>query len=253
MPERPLTLPGPQGQALRGILCLPNGAGPFPAVACFHGLTLTHAIFESVAPGLADAGVASLRLNFRGHGDSDGELDEQGFEDQIADVQAGVEALVGLAEADPKRLGILGFSMGAAACALAAQRLGERVKALALWAPLLKTSQWQEARFKAYGGRQGGKVRLWDDILVSERLFSEAVASDPYAAAAAFPGPALFVHGGRDNNHPQLATEEAVAERICSGLETWHAFVPLSGHLFRHDAERATRDRLTAEFFGAFL
>jgi dienelactone hydrolase len=251
--ERAVELPGPGGQALRGILCLPEGSGPFPGLACFHGLTLTHAVFATVAPVLARAGLASLRLNFRGHGDSGGKLDEQGFEDQIADVVAGLRGLGSLPELDPKRLGLLGFSMGGAVCANAAKGLGQAVRALGLWAPLLKTQVWLEKRYETYGAPVNGKVSIWDGVVVNERLFSEGLGRDPLADAISFPGPALFIHGAKDRNHPQSASQEAVASRLVEQRETWCAFPAAAGHHFQDSASRQARDQLTASFFKSSL
>lgn len=251
MPERAVELAAADGAALRGTWRSPEGPGPWPAVLCVHGLTLTQAIFIEPAAALAARGVASLRLDLRGHGASGGELKEQGFDDQVADLRAGFEGMAALEGADAGRRGLLGFSMGGAMGALAAAGLG--VKALALWSPLLKTGFWDAERRGQYGAPSGGYQSIWDGVLVNRRLFSEALAHDPWQAALDYAGPFFVCHGGKDRNHPQARSVELAAARQAQGLPVASCFPPLSGHSYRHDAERRLRDELSAAFFGASL
>jgi alpha-beta hydrolase superfamily lysophospholipase len=241
------------GQRLQGLWQRPAAAGACPAVVCIHGLTLTHRIFEEAALVLAGEGVGSLRVNLRGHGDSEGALADQGFDDQVADVRASFQQLAQLPGADPQRRGILGFSMGGAMGALVAQQEGPACKALALWAPLLKTGPWSAERFATYGQPVGGTAKIWDDIAVSSRLFSEALVHDPYSAAVALPQSVLFCHGGKDRNHPQARSAEAASERLQASRPVATYFPPQSGHRFLPEGERRLRDKLTAAFFGALL
>jgi alpha-beta hydrolase superfamily lysophospholipase len=243
----------PNGQTLRGLWQVPSGPGPHPCVVCIHGLTLTQHIFEEAAVALAAQGIASLRVDLRGHGASEGPLVEQGFDDQLADVRASFQHLAVLPGADAARRGILGFSMGAALGVLVAEQEGAACQAVALWAPLLKTGPWSTERFATYGEPQGDVAKIWDDIAVSRRLFSEALLHDPYQAAVDLPQSVLFCHGGKDRNHPQARSVEAAADRLKASRPVATYFPPQSGHRFLPEAERRMRDRLTAAFFGAVL
>ncbi|HTB22876.1 MAG TPA: alpha/beta fold hydrolase [bacterium] len=251
MPEQAVSIRAADGSALRGLWRSPAGAGPFPCVVCIPGLTLTKAMFDLSAMLLERHGVASLRLDLRGHGNSDARLQDQGFEDQLSDVRAAFEGLAGLPGADPDRRGILGFSMGGAMAALAAAALP--VKALALWSPLLKTEPWNGLRKEQYGPAQGDLRPIWDGILVHERLFSEALGHHPLLTASAWPGPLLVCHGGKDRNHPQSASVELAAARCAAALPVASYFPPLSGHRWLAEGERRTRDQLSAAFFEASL
>ena len=241
------------GPVLRGRWQVPAGPGPFPAVVCIHGLTLTQRIFEEAAEALTREGVASFRVDLRGHGASEGPLVEQGFNDQMDDVRAAFRHMATLPGADPGRRGLLGFSMGAALGALVAEQEGPDCKAVALWAPLLKTGPWSAERFATYGQPVGETAKIWDDIAVSRRLFSDALLHDPYATAVNLPQSVLFCHGGKDRNHPQARSAEAAMERLQAGRPVATYFPPQSGHRFLPEAERRLRDRLTAAFFGALL
>lgn len=253
MPEQAVEFAAVDGSPLRGTFCAPQGAGPFPALLCIHGLTLDQSLFASPAAALAHAGVASLRLDLRGHGASGGELKAQGFEDQLADLRSGMKALAQRPDVDAARLGLLGFSMGGAMGAIIAADAGSPIKALALWSPLLKTGPWNQARQSQYGPPQGGYQAIWDGILVSERLFSEALDHDPFSAALGFSGPFFVCHGGKDRNHPQARSVELAQARQAAGRSVASYFPAQSGHRYHEPAERAQRDALSAAFFASSL
>lgn len=252
MPEEVLEIPVADGGVLRGAWHRPAGPGPFPCLACVHGLSLDSGIFAEAALALEARGVASLRFDLRGHGKSSGELKDQGFHDQLADVAAAFAALAGLPGADPQRRGLLGFSLGGALAALLAS--GEpQVKALALWSPLLRTASWDAERRAQYGPPSGGLQPLWDGVLVSERLFSESLGLDPFAQALSLPRPLFLAHGAKDRNHPQAAARELAASRAEAGRETASYFPPDSGHQWRREDQRLRRDAMTSAFFASSL
>ncbi|MES2201841.1 MAG: alpha/beta fold hydrolase [candidate division FCPU426 bacterium] len=236
---------------LKGILHLPEARVPGPGFVCLHGLTLDHSQFSGLAEMAADAGVACLRFNMRGHGDSGGKLEEQGFEDQVTDAAAALDFLAARPEIDPARVGLLGFSLGGAVAAVLSRR--KAFKALALWGSLLDTKSWTRLRIKFYGEPVDGILKIWDQIPVSERLFSEAIATDPFADALAFPGPLFAAHGGRDRNHPPEKSAELVAERRALGLPTESFFPEASGHKFLNEPDHGQLLEKTLAFFKASL
>ena len=59
-----------KGLTFEGIIALPDGEGPFPGVVMCHphplmGGNMDNNVVVAVTFGLADAGTASLRFNFR--------------------------------------------------------------------------------------------------------------------------------------------------------------------------------------------
>src|SRR5258708_7399540 len=154
---------------LRGVL---HDAGKGPAFACIHGLTLSHDMFASLGELAQEEGITVLRFHMRGHHDSQGRLEDQGFNDEVADALAALEYLEKQPGVDPARAGLLGFSIGGAVAAVASKRA--RLRALATWGSLLDTTRWKDERYAQYRAPQGGVVKIWDDIAVSSRLFTEA-------------------------------------------------------------------------------
>ena len=118
-------------ETLAGSLLLPPGAGRLPAVLLITGSgpldrnsncrRLKLGVSQQLALALAARGIASLRYDKRGVGQSSGTFLSAGLHDNIADAGAALGALATRPEIDSKKLFVLGHSEGALiATALAA-------------------------------------------------------------------------------------------------------------------------------------
>jgi uncharacterized protein len=124
---------------LRGILFIPDGQGPFPAVIFFHGsggIGDTH--FEA-AEAIADKGIIGFAFNYRGCGISDGVFENQTVEMGLKDGKAAIEFLLSSPLINLNRVGFYGGSFGGYIAAMLCNKY--RVKALALTAPAAYSSQ----------------------------------------------------------------------------------------------------------------
>ena len=105
---------------LAGTYIHPRGAGPFPAVLFITGSgaqdrdesLMGHKPFWVIADDLARRGIASLRYDDRGFGESEGKHIESTIADFAADAEAGLAFLAVQAEVDRNALGIIGHSEG---------------------------------------------------------------------------------------------------------------------------------------------
>jgi len=105
---------------LAGTLTLPSGDIPFPAVLLITGsgpqdrneTIYNHRPFLVLADFLTRQGVAVLRVDDRGVGESTGDFSQATSEDFASDVLAGIEYLETRKEINPKKIGLLGHSEG---------------------------------------------------------------------------------------------------------------------------------------------
>jgi alpha/beta superfamily hydrolase len=119
---------------LVGVFHRPQGSG-LPGVAVCHphplyGGDMENNVVVAVCQALAEGGIAALRFNFRGVGESGGSYGG-GFGER-EDARAALDFLAGLAGVDGGRLGLAGYSFGALVALSAGD---ERVRALAAVSP----------------------------------------------------------------------------------------------------------------------
>jgi alpha/beta superfamily hydrolase len=106
----------PSGELLlEGVLGMPEGDGPFPAVVTCHphplyGGSMDNRVVNAVCKRLVQNGITALKFNFRGVGGSQGE--HSGGKDEEQDVTAAIDYISGLAGVDIARIGLVGYSAG---------------------------------------------------------------------------------------------------------------------------------------------
>ena len=108
------------GIELAGTLTIPEGSGPFPAVVLISGSgpqdrderIFDHRPFLVLADHLTNRGVAVLRFDDRGVGESEGTFGTATSEDFASDVKAALSYLRSRPEIRPDGMGLMGHSEG---------------------------------------------------------------------------------------------------------------------------------------------
>lgn len=259
-----------KGQRLQGTLCLPRG-GVAPCVLMLHGFTgsrdeqviqgVGEGVFSRTARLWAQAGWASLRIDFRGSsflgGGSGGDFAETTYEGQIADAHAAWALL----EEDPRvtPVAALGWSQGGLVAASFAARSG-RPKALALWAAVAEPRESFGGLLGPGGIERGlaspGPHRVdlsWGKTVHLNRGYFEGVMTNqPLREIAGYEGPLFVAHGTRDE-----AVLPHAAERYLAAHQGPHqAWIADMDHSFDAAQGPATLDRLagaTLDFFKAAM
>jgi uncharacterized protein len=116
------------GFKLAGTLTLPKEKTACPAVVMITGsgaedrdeTVFGHKPFAVIADYLTRNGIAVLRVDDRGVGGSEGDVNSSTTEDFAGDVIAGVEFLKQRKEIDPKKIGLIGHSEGGLIAPIAA-------------------------------------------------------------------------------------------------------------------------------------
>jgi alpha/beta superfamily hydrolase len=130
----------PSGElVLEGVLGVPGGQGPFPAVVMCHpyplyGGTMDYWVVTGVCEALVRNRLVAFRFNFRGVGRSQGR--HSGGPGEAADVTAAIDYICARPEVDAGMFGLAGCSAGAGYSVLAGVN-DARVKAWAAVSPPL--------------------------------------------------------------------------------------------------------------------
>lgn len=202
-------------QAIIGTLAMPEGEGPFPVVLLLHGFTgMRHELpvvgtedtmFSRAARWFGERGVASLRIDFRGSGDSEGAWEDTTFSGQIADAVAALDYLEMLEGIDSGRISVLGLSQGGLVGAAAGR--DARVSNLVLWSavsnPVMSFGLllgYDTLLAGVAAGDEALTIELpWGaETLLKGPFFEDIFLVDPVAEIADYGGPLLVITGARD-------------------------------------------------------
>lgn len=236
------------GQRMYGMLHVPDGPAPaqgWPSVVMVHGFTGNkvegHRNFVLLARRLAAAGVAALRFDCRGSGESQGDFAEMTVGREVEDVEAACDYLRGQPNIDPERLMLLGFSMGALVSCLALGRV--RPHRLALWSPALPELWLRHLR----GGFLPPVVTDMNGWPLGRDFLQEVVRTRPLEAAARWGGVAHVFHGDADQTCPP-AWGVAYAQALgCDATA-----IPGAGHTYDSLEQVEMLHVATVRFFKGF-
>ena len=237
-----------EGQTIIGTLAMPEGDGPFPVALLLHGFTGTRhelpvvdtedTMFSRAARWLGERGVASLRIDFRGSGDSEGAWEDTTFSGQIADTIAALDYLEMLEGVDSGDISILGLSQGGLVAAATAGR-DTRVSNLVLWSavsnPALSYGILLGTDNLLAGAAAGGEaltiVLPWGaETMLKGPFFEDIFLVDPVAEIASYGGPLLAITGARDTT---VAPQPQAGQVFLDYHEGPEALVVLDGdHIF---------------------
>jgi uncharacterized protein len=236
--ERLIEFPNSRGRLLRGMIHQPRRRrGRVPGVVFFHGFTgdrmESHWLFVKSARALAAAGIASLRFDFYGSGESEGEFGEVTLAGEISDARAAIGFIRRQRAIDPERVGLVGLSMGGAIAACLAASSGAR--ALALWSALAHPEELAAlAERTTRLITDGTGAREYSAHRVSAQFLSNIRRVDPLRSLARFKRPTLIIHPEKDEylplHHPEdflRASGAAIKEQvIVAGAD--HTFTSLA-------------------------
>lgn len=231
----------PAKKILRGMIHRPpesTGRRGVPGVVFFHGFTgdrmESHWIFVKCARALARAGFASLRFDFYGSGESEGDFPEVTFESEVVDALSAVEFFRRQRGINPRRLALIGLSLGGAVAACIAPRV--RAQALILWAAVARFEQLQalaEQMARPIPGRS--ELVEYNAHAVSLQFLGNTERLNPLRQIALFRQPTLVIHPENDEliplsapqNYLKAAGAEVKQKVIIPGAD--HTFSSMCG------------------------
>lgn len=242
------------GQTVVGTLNLPDGVRSPPAVLLLHGFTgsrdeleipaVKEGIFRRAARIWATRGFASLRIDFRGNGDSGGAFADMTLQGQVKDALAALDWLAADGEIDKDRIALVGWSMGGAVGAIVAGRTTHRLTSVSLWAPgtnmpasitLLLGPEVMRQGLEAGDKPVTAKLPWGAEVALKQPFFDSLYAIDPVAEIARYKGPLLVAVGTKDTVvFPQPEAGQVLLDYHDGPEELWvqpmdHAFNAFEG------------------------
>jgi len=225
-------------------LTLPKGKADekFPAVVMLHGNGSNRheagMAYDYTAPEMARAGIATIRFDYIGNGDSKGDYIDFTYDKGIEDALSCYRYLCALKNIDAQRIGIMGWSQGGRLALLAAAR-NDVFKSVLTWAGAYDQKSGEQEQYEI--AKKNGYYEVtysWRTPLKqSPAYYENAMAINYPAELAAIKAPILAIAGSKDD-----VVLPSVAQTIAAGAKNKksralilegadHTFLVFSGDL----------------------
>lgn len=212
-----------------------------PMVMLLHGFmgSQNGIIEESMANALEDAGIATIRFDFNGHGNSEGEFENMTLPNEIEDAKCVYEYIAKLPYVS--QIAISGHSQGGVVTAMLAGELGnKKVNSIVLMAPAAVLRD-DAIRGNTMGARYNpldppATIELFNGKRLGAEYIKTAFWLPIYETAKLYDGPACIIHGIADNIVPYTYGERF--HELWPNSE-WH-LMPDADHGFSKHIDETT-------------
>lgn len=223
-----------------------------PMVLLCHGFmgNKEGALEKQIAALLQAKGIASIRFDFNGHGQSEGRFQDMTVPNEIVDAKKVIEYVSRLPYVES--VAITGHSQGGVVAAMTAGDLGaEKIKAVVLLAPAAVLRD-DAIRGSTMGATYdpfnlGEYVELFRGMRLGAEYIRTAFSLPIYDTAAKYQGPALIIHGTGDRVVPYTYGERF--HQIWDGSEL--VIIDKADHGFSQQIEQVAGK--SAEFLSKAL
>lgn len=186
---------------LRGLLSMPDDENYKNIVTMFHGYTghkNEHGfLFKQLTKTFVELGYATIRFDFSGSGDSDGEYYEMTYFTELEEARAIINYAYKMAN---KPIIALGFSMGGAITADVSGQMVDKVEQVVLLSPAGNMDQIVTNRYQSVITNDG----LIDigGFCIGTKLIETLKGYDLYQNVKNFDKKVLIIHGSDDQSVP---------------------------------------------------
>jgi dipeptidyl aminopeptidase/acylaminoacyl peptidase len=245
------------GQKIFGILHMPTGCASLcPAVLFCHGLA-GHKVGKfrlgvTLAEMLSKQGIASLRIDFRGSGDSEGHFSEMTLESEVSDGLLALKYLRSYPGIASERVGLFGRSVGGTVALMIASRTP--VPSLGVWAPLFDGEQWKESWRALQAPNISEETRIArmriNGQVPGREFFNELFSLNMREILSEIETlPLLHIHGNLDTIIPPQHAQQFEQARKHAGGHTQFLRLLHSDHDFSHPQEQQQALERTCQWF----
>lgn len=236
-----------RGTQIPATVVLPTARGKekFPLVIIHHGHgggRNENGGLARLAEALAVKGIASIRMDFPGAGDSQEPFTRLTYTNMLADSNAALLYAVRSLPVDKHRIGAFGYSEGSAVVAMQAGQPFTPYKAVALLGPVAHPAEvfqlsWGEQQFWNYyeEAKANGFAVVttqWGQVQnTSLEWFNETLAADPVGDIRYYRGPVLVLWGEKETTIPYAeataymdATRRAASHKLVTIPNADHGY-----------------------------
>ena len=207
----------------------------------FGGSQDARGLFSESAQRLSEKGIASIRIDFAGHGKSKESMKGYTITYMEDDLETAITYAKTALKISDAHIGIMGYSMGGAAVGMLLER--QTFSAVLLLAPAIATgydvavSLWGNSdrlnrMLKESESDDLISVTAWgEEFVISRVLLQELLTIDPLSNIRSYQGNLMMITGGMDTVIPETITNQVIVNAIQASMVK-HVVYPQTGHDF---------------------
>ena len=247
------------------IMTSPEGTVVVPGVILLHG-SASHKnevgdLYLRLAEQLANNGIASIRIDFAGTGDSPVDYTHYTLKTAVRDAEVALAFLRSQPQVDANRIGVVGFSQGGLIAQLLLAQQPD-IKSFVAWSSVASdgigpfADMFETLYMKAKREGQVEQQFAWrPPLTISYEWFEQVMANQSLSGMAEYTGSVLAIAGSNDMVVPPTAATRLI---VASGSDVARAvIIKGADHIFNVLDENANQDEqlleMTTEWFAEAL
>ena len=247
------------------IMTSPEGTPVVPGVILLHG-SASHKnevgdLYLRLAEQLANNGIASIRIDFAGTGDSPVDYTHYTLKTAVRDAEVALAFLRSQPQVDANRIGVVGFSQGGLIAQLLLAQQPD-IKSFVAWSSVASdgigpfADMFETLYMKAKREGQVEQQFAWrPPLTISYEWFEQVMANQSLSGMAEYTGSVLAIAGSNDTVVPPTAATRLI---VASGSDVARAvIIKGADHIFNVLDENANQDEqlleMTTEWFAEAL
>lgn len=242
-----VSIDGDHGK-LDAVLQTPDQLMKYPLVMIMHGFTgnKNETLLTTLADKLEANGIASIRFDFNGHGQSEGRFQDMTVLNEIEDAKHVYDYVSKLQSVTS--VSMAGHSQGGVVTSMTAGELGtSKVKSIALLAPaaVLREDAIRGNLLSTQYDAQNvpETIEIFNGLKVGRNYVKTAQTLPIYETASQYQGPASMIHGLADPIAPYTYSQRYYRIYFNSELH----LIPGADHVFSNDVNKAAQ--FATDFF----
>ena len=223
-----------------GIFAVPKAGGSaakHPAVLLLHGFASQKDevgnMYRNLARGLAEHGIASLRIDFAGSGQSKQTFLDLTYPGMVADARAALEWLLKRPTIDKSHVGVQGFSLGSTVAATLAGT-DSRIRGFASWSgAIINGGPFWPPEDLTKCQANGGHLLLdlgFTKVDLSCAFFTTMAAETSLTDLAPYKNPLLLIAGSVDTTVDPMTSRKVVP--AVQSLDVTLRIIPGADHIY---------------------
>lgn len=236
-------IPSTRNTNIKATLVVPSEEPEqgYPLVVFAHGFQGNReesGAFTETAEGLAKQGIASIRIDFPGCGESEEDFLAYTLDHMQEDVTSALDYTKKQIKVNEERVGLLGYSMGGRVASLYLDET--KIHTAVLWAPaasngldsLQNLGSEEEMLNLIEDSKESGiaTIQIWNnDVKVAHDFLKQSSEVKPLDSLGRYTGNLLVITGGSDTTVVKSISDQAIAAAVNTNITT-HLDVPRATH-----------------------